>query len=106
MDAVNRALCKTHELDEYLLPALLQFAYHYDQIQPDAEKTNDHSHLYHLVNGLRENFVARQKLVATNTGMVVAIRRRDNVAHIDLVQDSVPTVVSRSIDRDTDEVVR
>ena len=89
-----------------MLPALIQFAHHYDQIQPDAEKTNRQSHLYHLVNGLRENFVARQNLVATNTGIVVAIPWRDNVAHIDLVQGSVTNVVSRSIDRNNDDVVR
>ena len=105
MDAVNRALCKTHELDGYILPALVRYATFIEERRTEEEKRDGHSEFWNLINGLRQNFVTREKLVATNTAITTAIRRRDNCYRIDLPVAQVPTVVSRSIEKDGDKVI-
>ena len=105
MDAVNRALCKTHELDGYILPALIRYATYIKERRSEEEKQKGHSEFWNLINGLRQNFVTREKFVATNTAITTAIHRRDNCYRIDLPVTQVLTVVSRSIEQDRDKVI-
>ena len=49
----------------------------------------------HVVDGLRNNFVAREKLLAESTAICLAVRRRDNAKRVGQRSERLVATVSR-----------
>ena len=98
IDSVNRAMVRIHESDAYLMPALINYI---NEMRDPKNKAQAPPHLKELtkvVNALRQNLVTRERLIGLGTGMVVAIRRRDNAVHQELDGGDVSKAVSRKMD--------
>ena len=98
LDTVNRATVKINEVDAYLFPALTNFATQYERSRTGEERAKGTSDITKIINQLRHNFLQRERLLATNTGIVQAVRRRDNAEQHRITGDDINTVVSRPLD--------
>ena len=85
LESMNRALVKLHETDEFLLTALFKKLYCRSDVSDEG----------HVVDGLRNNFVAREKLLAESTAICLAVRRRDNAKRVGQRSERLVATVSR-----------
>lgn len=102
LHSLCHAMCKVHENDKLHFDTMWEETRTKEKARPKGTPLSDDAK---VKSALRANFLKRDALIGQTTGIVTAIRRRDNGEQLELSHQVLSTRVARPINEDKDTLV-